>query len=135
MESGLGCCKVSSTDGFLCRRLELERGWSRVRTIRLALCSYQGQEALKAAAVAIVTMLAISMCGCARLHGPGSGQNATVTLNDGSTFSGTITSSSTSSISLRGANGESRVIPTSQVASVEYGHASAAQPPADRPAN
>jgi hypothetical protein len=95
----------------------------------------KGKQALKIVVIAIITALAISICGCARLHGPGSGQNATVTLNDGSTFNGTITSSSTSSISLKAANGESRTIPTSQISSVQYGSAAAANTPADHAAN
>ncbi|HEY3825348.1 MAG TPA: hypothetical protein VGL82_12370 [Bryobacteraceae bacterium] len=84
---------------------------------------------------AIVLTAATSMGSCARFHGPGSGQTATVTLNDGSTFNGTITSSSTSSISLRAVNGESRTIPTSQVESVQYGGAPTANLPANHPAN
>ena len=68
---------------------------------------------LRVLVMVIVITVATSTWSCARLWGPGSGQTATVTLNDGSTFNGTITSSSTSSISLRAANGESRIIPTS----------------------
>ncbi|HWF10568.1 MAG TPA: hypothetical protein VG297_19000 [Bryobacteraceae bacterium] len=77
--------------------------------------------------------VATSTWSCARFAGPGSGQTATVTLNDGSTVTGTITSSSTSSISLRAANGESRIIPTSQVSSVQYGGTPAANPADHQP--
>ncbi|HEX4278135.1 MAG TPA: hypothetical protein VHZ74_22430 [Bryobacteraceae bacterium] len=90
---------------------------------------------MKVLIMAIVITVSASMWSCARLRGPGSGQTATVTLNDGSTFNGTITSSSSSSISLRAVNGEQRTIPTSQVASVQYGGAPAANSPADHPAN
>jgi hypothetical protein len=85
--------------------------------------------------MAIVITVATSTWSCARVWGPGSGQTATVTLNDGSTFNGTITSSSTSSISLRAANGESRIIPTSQVESVQYGVALTVNTPVGPPAN
>ena len=47
-------------------------------------------------------------------------QQATVTLKDGSTFSGTVTKNSTDEIALRAATGETRTYPMSQVASVQY---------------
>jgi hypothetical protein len=52
-------------------------------------------------------------------------------LKDGSTFSGSVTSNSTDSISLQAATGEARTYPMSQVASVQYGPAptQAAAPP------
>lgn len=95
----------------------------------------QEWKVLKILVVVIVISVASSTWSCARLWGPGSGQKATVTLNDGSTFNGTITSSSSSSISLRAANGEARIIPTSQVESVQYGGEPTVNAPAGHPAN
>jgi hypothetical protein len=72
----------------------------------------------------IVVMIAVcTMWGCSKTSTPEAGQQATVTLNDGSTFSGTVTSNSTSAISLQGAGGETRTYPMTQVASVQYGQA------------
>jgi hypothetical protein len=48
-----------------------------------------GVENLESISMVIVITVAASTWGCARLWGPGSGQTATVTLNDGSTFNGT----------------------------------------------
>jgi len=93
-----------------------------------------GARVLKVFVMALVITVATSTWSCARIWGPGSGQWATVKLNDGSTFSGTVTSSSTSSISLKASDGESRVIPTSQVESVQYGEPPAANETAGHPA-
>jgi hypothetical protein len=83
----------------------------------------------------IVTIIAIStMWSCSKASAPGPGQQATVTLNDGSTFSGTITSSSTSAISLQGAGGETRTYPMTQVSSVNYGQAPGGNQPVANPA-
>jgi hypothetical protein len=66
-------------------------------------------------------------------------QTATVQLTDGGSFSGVVTKSDTSAITLKAANGETRTYPTSQVNSVLYTSGSApegsppptnAQPPA-----
>lgn len=48
------------------------------------------------------------------------GQDAVITLADGSGFAGKVTQSSTSSITLVAPNGETRTYPMSQVASVQY---------------
>ena len=56
--------------------------------------------------------------------GNATGQQATVTLKDGSGFAGTVTSSSVSSITLKAPNGEVRTYPMDQVASVQYGSGS-----------
>ena len=53
--------------------------------------------------------------------GNAAGQQATVTLKDGSGFAGTVTNSSVSSITLKAPNGELRTYPMDQVASVQYG--------------
>ena len=49
------------------------------------------------------------------------GQQATVTLQDGSSFAGTVTNNSTSEITLQAENGESCTYPMGQVSSVRYG--------------
>ena len=75
-----------------------------------------------------------ALWGCAKGPASSAGQQAMVTLNDGSTFSGTVTGSSTSAISLQASTGESRTYPMSQVASVQYAQSGqvnqAGQPPA-----
>jgi hypothetical protein len=73
-----------------------------------------------------VMIVAISLWGCSKTSTPAAGQQATVTLNDGTTFSGTVTGSSTSAISLQAPTGESRTWPMTQVASVQYGQSQAA---------
>ncbi len=60
---------------------------------------------------------------------------ATVTLSDGTTFSGAVTSSSPSAITLQSSAGESRTYPMTQVSSVQYAQAqpnqtASTQPPA-----
>jgi hypothetical protein len=85
--------------------------------------------------VLIVMIIAISLWGCSKGSAPAAGQQATVTLNDGSTFSGTVTSSSTSEISLQAATGESRTYPMRQVASVQYGATTASASSASAAAN
>lgn len=80
--------------------------------------------------ILVVSVLALSLWGCSKTNAPASGQQATVTLSDGSTFSGTVTSSSPSAISLQAANGESRTYPMGQVSSVQYASAAAPLPSA-----
>jgi hypothetical protein len=70
--------------------------------------------------IIIILIAVFTMWGCSHASTPATGQQATVTLGDGSTFTGTVTSSSTSAISLQGSTGESRTYPMSQVASVQY---------------
>lgn len=77
--------------------------------------------------------------GSGSTAGGKTGQQATVTLKDGTGFAGMVASSSTSSITLTAPNGESRTYPMSQVASIQYGSGqtdtvyapAAATPPAD----
>ncbi len=96
---------------------------------------------LKTVIPVIVALAALSACSKAPAPSAAAQQQATVTLKDGSTFSGSVTSSSTDSISLQAATGEARTYPMSQVASVQYGAAPAqtaatAQPsPAPAPAS
>jgi hypothetical protein len=62
----------------------------------------------------------VTLAGCSKSTTPASGQTAIVNLKDGSTFSGSVTKSDTSSITLVAANGESRTYPMSQVSGVQY---------------
>ncbi len=88
----------------------------------------------------IVALAALGGCSKASAPAPATQQQATVTLKDGSTFSGSVTGNSTDSISLQAATGEARTYPMSQVASVQYGPApappnqAAATPPPSNPA-
>lgn len=69
----------------------------------------------------IVTALVISiglLTGCSKTGT--AGPQATVTLSDGTTFSGAVTSESPSSITLQASTGETRTYPKTQVSSVQY---------------
>lgn len=87
----------------------------------------------------LVALTALVLWGCGK--SATNGQQATVTLQDGSTFSGTVTASSPSSITLQASTGETRTYPMSQVSAVQYAQpdqsapasASTAQPPAGSP--
>ncbi|MES1260509.1 MAG: hypothetical protein ABUS49_02145 [Acidobacteriota bacterium] len=63
------------------------------------------------------------MTGCSKSPAPASGPAATVTLKDGTTFSGNVTKSDTSAITLQSSSGETRTYPMSQVSGVQYGDA------------
>src|SRR5579862_4084849 len=64
---------------------------------------------------------ALIMGGCTRNgSSPAAGQTATVTLKDGGSFSGAVTKSDNSAITLASANGETRTYPMTQVDSVQY---------------
>lgn len=56
-----------------------------------------------------------------------SGQHATILMRDGSTLSGTVTSTSASEISLTGDDNTKHTVPMAQVKSIEYDDAPAAQ--------
>lgn len=78
--------------------------------------------------VLIVIVVALAtLWGCSKA--PATAQQATVTLTDGSTFSGTVTSSSSSAISLQSSTGEARTYPMSQLTSVQYAAPAAASAP------
>jgi hypothetical protein len=70
--------------------------------------------------VLIITIL--SLLSCSRVAAPlaDSGTQATLTLQDRSTFTGVVTAGSPSSITLRAINGESRTYPMQEVSSVQY---------------
>jgi hypothetical protein len=61
---------------------------------------------------------ALLLGGCSK-SGP-TGPTATVSLRDGTTFTGTVTKSDTTGITLTSANGETRTYPMSQVDSISY---------------
>jgi len=86
---------------------------------------------------------ALFFAGCNKTAPPApSGPAATVTLNDGSAFAGTVTKSDTSAITIQGTTGESRTYPMTQVAQVQYADSNPAPvaggaappPPATTPA-
>ena len=81
-----------------------------------------------------VLALAI-LAGCAKTTAPPAGPSATVTLKDGTTFSGSVTRTDTSAITLQSASGEARTYPMAQVASVNYGTDGNAQPAIPAPSN
>jgi len=76
------------------------------------------------AALAFVAVLGLSGCG-SKTPAPAAGPAATVTLKDGSTFSGNVTKSDASTITLQSPSGESRTYPMTQVSTVQYGDAAA----------
>jgi hypothetical protein len=81
-----------------------------------------------------LTVFALSvLAGCSKSSAPASSPQATVQLKDGSSFSGAVSNSSPSSITLQGSSGEVRTYPMSQVSAVQYADTSAA-PPAGTPA-
>lgn len=73
---------------------------------------------------AILTIFcgALLLAGCSSKSGssPGTEQTATVTLKDGANFSGTVTKSDPSAITLTTPTGETRTYPMTQVDSVRY---------------
>ena len=73
----------------------------------------------------VVLMSCLLLWGCSKTASNPAGQQATVSLNDGTTFSGTVTSSSASAITLQSTTGETRTYPMSQVSSVQYGQPAA----------
>jgi hypothetical protein len=78
-----------------------------------------------------------ALSGCNKTAAPAANPQATVTLKDGSTFSGAVTKSSTAEISVQASTGEARSYPMSQVASVQYAAdqtGAAQQPVAQYPA-
>jgi len=58
---------------------------------------------------------------------PASGQHATVFMRDGSTLTGTVTSTSPSEITLAGDDNATHTVPMAQVKSIEYDDTAAAQ--------
>jgi hypothetical protein len=77
-----------------------------------------------------IGFMLLVLAGCNKTTAPtAAGSSATVMLKDGSSFAGSVTSSDTSSITLRASTGETRTYPMTQVSSVQYGDPSAAPAP------
>ena len=74
-------------------------------------------------AIALGVAFVLASCGAQM----SSGQHATITMRDGSTQTGTITASSPTEVSLTGDDNVKRTIPMTQVKSIEYDDAQAAQ--------
>src|SRR5215468_10697107 len=74
----------------------------------------------------LVSSFFLASCGSQ----PGSGQHATILMRDGSTLSGTVTSTSASEITLTADDTTKHTIPMAQVKSIEYDDAPAQQPSA-----
>ncbi len=81
----------------------------------------------------VLFLAGLLLAGCNKTSAPAN-QQATVTLKDGSTFAGAVTSNSGSSITLQAASGESRTYPMTEVATVQYAPLpNSATPPATAP--
>jgi hypothetical protein len=83
----------------------------------------------------VVTILMVGLWGCSKSAPPAAapGPQATVTLQDGGSFTGTVTASSPTSITLASTSGESRTYPMGQVTSVQYSNPAPAAPVASAP--
>jgi hypothetical protein len=88
---------------------------------------------LRKTLLSTVLITFVCLAGCSKTSPTaatgGPGPQATVQLRDGSSFSGAVTNSSPSAITLQGATGESRTYPMTQVQSVQYADASQAPAP------
>src|SRR5579871_6289443 len=71
------------------------------------------------------------LAGCNKTA-PTNAPQATVTLSDGTTFSGAVTASSPSSITLQSSTGDTRTYPMTQVSAVQYAQAQPAQTAANQ---
>jgi hypothetical protein len=79
--------------------------------------------------ITIVAVVALALVGCSKsTTDTAASPAATVRLKDGSTFSGSVTSSDSTAITLKSDTGETRTYPMSQVAAVNYASPSAAAP-------
>jgi hypothetical protein len=81
----------------------------------------------------LVIAMVVTLWGCSKSPAPAANQQATVTLKDGSSFSGAVTKNSTSEISLLAPTGETRTYPLSQVAAVQYAQDQTQTPPPGNP--
>lgn len=71
------------------------------------------------------------LASCAAKQSPG--QHATITMRDGSTLTGTVTATSPSEVTVAGDDNQRHTIPMTQVKSIEYDDAAAAQASASQP--
>ena len=83
------------------------------------------------ALIAILTMLG----ACGKSNQTATSQPATIILKDGTTVSGTITKSDTSSVTMQTPNGVVTTYPMTQVSSINYGSASPANQQPSNPAS
>jgi hypothetical protein len=85
--------------------------------------------------VIVIVLLLATLAGCSK-NASTSGQTATLALKDGTTVTGTVTKSDTSSITIQMPNGVVSSYPVNQVASINYGPGpvSPSNPPAGAPA-
>jgi hypothetical protein len=77
----------------------------------------------------LVVIAMLALAGCGKTTAPAQNPAATVTLKDGSTFSGRVTRNDTATITLQAANGESRTYPMTQVSTVQYDTPASPPPP------
>jgi hypothetical protein len=99
-------------------------------TWRIDAVSFLVEESRMRWKVFAVTAVAFAtLWGCGKVSSPA--PQATVTLKDGSTFSGAVTKSSTSEITVQASGGETRTYPMTQVASVQYATDQTTAAPAD----
>jgi hypothetical protein len=76
-------------------------------------------------AIILLSVVAVTVVSCNK-NGSTTNQTATLALKDGTTATGTVTKSDTSSITIRTANGVISTYPMSQVSSISYGAADSA---------
>ena len=90
---------------------------------------------MRSKTLVMVSILLAMLGGCSKKAST-AGQNATLALKDGTTVTGTVTKSDTSSITIQTPTGVVSTYPVSQVASVNYGPGpgAASNPPAPVPA-
>ena len=82
------------------------------------------------ASAALCILLLLAACSGKQ----NAGQHATILMRDGSTLTGTVTATSPSEITLAGDDNTTRQIPMTQVKSIEYDDAQAAQNSSTQPA-
>ena len=86
--------------------------------------------------LAVLAIITILLCSCAKAPAPAAatGPHATVTLRDGSSYSGTVTASTPTQITLVGDDNQTRVLNMPNVKSIEYADTPATQTQAQAPA-
>ena len=66
---------------------------------------------MRSTTITVVFLTILTLAGCSKTAPTAPGSAATVMLKDGSTFTGSVTKSDTSSITLTSSSGESRTYP------------------------
>ena len=83
--------------------------------------SFGEQNLMRLKIASVILLAGLVLAGCSKEGATASGgQQATVTLKDGTKFSGAVTANSNEAITLQGPGGESRTYPMAQVAGVKY---------------